>query len=82
MRTTARPRHYLHTPALLLVRPLFRYSTSRDAYVLRLAGNRGGPVLKSDRRRTKRTFEGPDRRDRRTRGAERALSNAQKTDIL
>jgi hypothetical protein len=32
-------------PALTLLWPLFRYSMSRDAYVLRLVGNRAGPVL-------------------------------------
>ena len=33
-------------PATLAVlRPLFRYSAGRDAYVLRIVGNRFGPVL-------------------------------------
>lgn len=31
--------------ALMLVRPFFRYSTGRSAYVLRVVGNRLGPVL-------------------------------------
>ena len=41
-----RPRH--HVPAWLvrLLWPVFRYSTSRDAYVLRAVGQRRGPVLK------------------------------------
>jgi hypothetical protein len=63
-----------------LVRPLFRYSTSRDAYVLRFAGNRAGPVLKPDRRRRGQgTFEG---RDRRSAGHLGAAANSQETDIL
>jgi hypothetical protein len=41
-----RPR-YLVTPALLLVlRPLFRYSPFRDAWVLRWVGEWFGPVLR------------------------------------
>jgi hypothetical protein len=51
---------------LLLTRPLFRYSMTRDAYILRLAGNRTGPVLKRDRRRGESNYTGPERRsDRR-----------------
>ena len=40
-----RPRH--HLPVLLrpLLRPFFRYSYWRDAWVLRLVGNRHGPVF-------------------------------------
>jgi hypothetical protein len=30
---------------LKLLTPLFRFSTSRSAYVLRVVGNRRGPVL-------------------------------------
>jgi hypothetical protein len=30
---------------LILLKPLFRHSYSRDAYVLRVVGNRIGPVL-------------------------------------
>ena len=33
------------------MRPLLRYSRGRDAYVLRLAGDRAGPVLRRERRR-------------------------------
>ena len=29
----------------MLLRPLFRYSVSRNAYVLRIGGRRRGPVL-------------------------------------
>jgi hypothetical protein len=35
----------------VLLRPLFRYSEPRDAFVLRLVGDRFGPVLRSSRRR-------------------------------
>jgi hypothetical protein len=41
-----RPRRYIHPAALKLLSPLFRQSMTRDAYVLRLVGNRLGPVLR------------------------------------
>jgi hypothetical protein len=64
MRTDPRPRHYVSPPTLVAMRPLFRYSPGRDAYVLRLAGNRTGPVLRPDRRRHhKDPYLGPERRD-------------------
>jgi len=44
------------------MRPLLRYSDSRDAYVLRRVGHRVGPVLRRDRRRGQRAFDGPDLR--------------------
>jgi hypothetical protein len=64
MRDEQRPRRYLPTPVLTTVRPLFRYSGGRDAYVLRVGGNRIGPVLKRERRRGRGSAEyaGPDRR--------------------
>jgi hypothetical protein len=39
MRTTPRPRRRLHPAALRLLSPILRYSTTRDAYVLRGVGN-------------------------------------------
>jgi hypothetical protein len=57
-----RPRHYVSGITLALMRPLFRYSVSRDAYVLRLIGNSSGPVLRRERRRLQREFAGPERR--------------------
>jgi hypothetical protein len=50
MRIYERPRRYLPRHWLLLLKPLFRYSTSRRAYVLRLVGEKTGPVLRPDRR--------------------------------
>jgi hypothetical protein len=48
---------------LLLMRPLLRYSTTRDAYVLRLIGRKAGPVLRIDRRhRRQPAFTGAERR--------------------
>jgi hypothetical protein len=45
------------------MKPVFRYSVSRDAFVLRVVGNSVGPVLRVDRRRhSERTFAGLDRR--------------------
>jgi hypothetical protein len=57
-----RPRHYISGMTLVLTRPLFRYSVSRDAYVLRLIGNSSGPVLRRERRHVQREFAGPERR--------------------
>lgn len=57
-----RPRHYVSSTTLMLMRPVFRYSSSRDAYVLRLIGNSSGPVLRRERRSKQRDFAGPERR--------------------
>ncbi|HEX3518112.1 MAG TPA: hypothetical protein VHT29_03655 [Solirubrobacteraceae bacterium] len=63
MRAVPRRRHYLASQRLTLLTPVFRYSDSRDAYVLRVIGKRVGPVLRADRRVTKRRrLEGPERR--------------------
>ena len=53
-RSEPRLRTYVGPGLLRLVRPFFRYSYFRDAYVLRLVGERYGPVLKvrSDRPRS------------------------------
>jgi hypothetical protein len=60
---TKRPRRYVARHWLLLVRPLLRFSRGRDAFVLLLVGGRFGPVLRSDRRLTRRReFEGIERR--------------------
>ena len=42
-----RPPHMVRPIVIGLARPLFRYSRSRHAYVLRLIGERHGPILKS-----------------------------------
>ena len=57
-----RPRHYVSRGTLALLRPLFRYSLSRDAYVLRGVGNSRGPVLRRERRSKQREFAGTERR--------------------
>jgi hypothetical protein len=64
MRTSHRPRRYVARPWLLLAKPWLRYSSSRDAYVLRGVGSSFGPVLREDRRRehSARGFDGVDRR--------------------
>jgi hypothetical protein len=64
MRAARRPRRYLARHWLILVRPAFRFSTTRNAYVLRLIGNDLGPVLRADRRRQPRRkqTDGVDRR--------------------
>lgn len=45
MRDHPRPRRSVSPGALRLLRPLYRFSAARDAYVLRVAGGRHGPVL-------------------------------------
>ena len=49
-----RPRRYVSSGLVTALRPLFRHSYSRDAYVLRVVGNRLGPVLRRNRRRERR----------------------------
>jgi hypothetical protein len=62
-RQELRTRRYVRREWLLLLRPLFRYSYGRDAFVLRGVGRSFGPVLRPDRRlRAKRTFDGIERR--------------------
>jgi len=61
MRTVKRRRHYVARHWLVLARPAFRYSESRDAYVLRAVGRKWGPVLRQDRRR-RQSFDGVERR--------------------
>jgi hypothetical protein len=57
-----RSRHYVARSTLILVRPLFRYSRTRDAYVLRFVGNSSGPVLRRNRRHAQREHLGAERR--------------------
>jgi len=47
---------------MVLARPLLRYSVVREAYVLRIAGNRIGPVLRLDRRDRQDAYNGAERR--------------------
>lgn len=42
---TPRPRRPVSPRTVALLRPLFRYSPNRDAYVLRAIGRSLGPVL-------------------------------------
>jgi hypothetical protein len=42
---TPRPRRAVSPATIVLLRPAFRYSPIRDAYVLRLIGGSRGPVL-------------------------------------
>ncbi len=68
MRTDPRPRHYVSPGVLAAMRPILRFSHRRNAYVLRLAGNRTGPVLRRERRGREAMYRdglylGPDRRN-------------------
>jgi hypothetical protein len=65
MRSTPRPRRYLGPIAFGVSRPMFRYDYWRDAYVLRVVGDRSGPVIRRDRRSggsEPADFTGPNRR--------------------
>lgn len=68
MRTVKRRRRYLAKHWIALSRPAFRYSASRDAYVLRLVGRKWGPVLRQDRRSGK-SWDGAERRGSRAKVA-------------
>ena len=48
-RETPRPRHIVGRRTIRLLKPFFRYSRVRDAYVLRLIGRHRGPVLRLKR---------------------------------
>jgi hypothetical protein len=45
MRTTPRPRRTIRRSQQFWIRPLFRYSYTREAFVLRVVGRHIGPVL-------------------------------------
>ncbi|HKP89771.1 MAG TPA: hypothetical protein VJT75_07310 [Thermoleophilaceae bacterium] len=74
MRTARRPRHEVNGRTLRALSPLFRYSESRDAWVLRLVGRHLGPAfVVADKPRnagakaTKGPFLGAQAHDPRTR---------------
>ena len=46
MRDLPRRRRHVSPAVFTAMSPLFRYSVSRDAYVLRGVGRRRGPVLR------------------------------------
>jgi hypothetical protein len=63
MRTQQRPRRYLAPHWLSMLKPVLRYSATRDAFVLRGVGRSSGPVLRVDRRRRgKSSYDGAERR--------------------
>jgi hypothetical protein len=63
-RLILRTRRYVGRHWLALLRPLFRYSYSRDAFVLRIVGRSVGPVLRAERRvRRDRPMDGVERRE-------------------
>jgi hypothetical protein len=62
MRSTTRPRRYVARHWLFILRPMLRYSATRDAFVLRAVGSSVGPVLRPDRRRRRQQFDGVERR--------------------
>jgi hypothetical protein len=62
MRTVRRPRRYIAPTWFAILRLAFRYSRSRDAFVLRGIGSTVGPVLRIDRRSRQRPFAGSERR--------------------
>ena len=46
------------------MRPVLRYSSTRDAFVLRIVGSHRGPVLRRERRIAQAEYHAPERRDR------------------
>jgi hypothetical protein len=45
------------------MRPMLRYSSARDAFVLRVVGSHRGPVLRRERRIALHSgYDGPERR--------------------
>jgi hypothetical protein len=63
MRKQQRPRRYIAQHWLLLLKPVLRYSATRDAFVLRAIGKSFGPVLRADRRsRRGSSYAGAERR--------------------
>jgi hypothetical protein len=71
MRTVKRPRRYIAPRWIAIGRPVLRYSTPRDAYVLRVVGRKWGPVLRSERRRPRHldSASGTERRGSHARAA-------------
>jgi hypothetical protein len=47
MAAQPRTRHEVHPAIIAVLRPLLRFSPSRNAYVLRGVGSSRGPVLRS-----------------------------------
>ena len=66
MHTVQRPRHYVSSVTLTAMRPVLRYSSIRDAFVLRGVGSHRGPVLRRERRSAGAPYDGPERRHRST----------------
>jgi hypothetical protein len=63
MRTVRRDRTYIAQHWLVLFKPVLRYSSARNAYVLRLVGRKFGPVVRPERRtKLRMPANGIDRR--------------------
>jgi hypothetical protein len=76
MQRIARTRRYISPGLLTVLRPAFRYDFARSAYVLRIGGERLGPVLRPDRRRRQLSFPGSERRARRVERTPSSLSRS------
>jgi hypothetical protein len=64
MRTQQRPRRYVSRHWLMALKPMLRYSATRDAFVMRAIGNSAGPVLRVDRRKARLSqYGGAERRN-------------------
>jgi hypothetical protein len=64
MHAAQRPRRYVSPVTLTAMRPVLRYSSTRDAFVLRMVGGHRGPVLRRERRTAQGWYGGPERRQR------------------
>jgi hypothetical protein len=69
MRTVKRPRRYIARRWISVGRPVLRYSSRRDAYVLRVVGRKWGPVLRPNRRHGSGVDGGAEHRGQRARVA-------------
>ena len=66
-----RERHYISPALLTALRPFFRYSESRDAYILRVVGTKRGPVLKEGPAPEPRFRRAPEQQAARERARQR-----------
>lgn len=63
MRSQQRPRRYVPRHWIVALKPVLRYSATRDAWVIRAVGNSSGPVLRVDRRTAREAaYRGAERR--------------------
>jgi hypothetical protein len=65
MRNIRRQRRYVAKRWLVVLKPVLRYSHTREAFIIRGVGTSVGPVLRVDRRRTRRKGDAAEHRQAR-----------------